>query len=162
MECANFAFLAFARNTGMIAQGFPGCPFLVVPEMGAVQDKIYRENVNCRQKSRGRGTGLPGLCGFFCKAAFSRSGRCWFRTSDLCRVKGYDRLLGISRACKILANTNFETTWPCSAFQQIYPGCCMVAAHGPVKPHRSCQAFSAGHSPPFSVFLLDSRQAAQW
>jgi hypothetical protein len=43
---------------GVIVQGFPDCPFLITLEMGAVRDRIYRRNPNCRQKGRGRGTGL--------------------------------------------------------------------------------------------------------
>jgi hypothetical protein len=39
-----------------------------------------------------------------------------------------DRLLEISRVCKIPANEDILSTTPCPAFQDIYSGCCTVAA----------------------------------
>jgi hypothetical protein len=61
-----FAKLAF-HERGHNRTGLPGCPFLVVPEMGAVQDRIYRRNPNCRQLGRRRGTDLSGSLRFSCK-----------------------------------------------------------------------------------------------
>ena len=66
-------------------------PSLVVPEMGAVEGLLFCWNPNCRQTVVKRvESGTPThsrIHGFTCKRALFNSGRCWFRTSDLCRVK---------------------------------------------------------------------------
>jgi hypothetical protein len=57
-----------------------------------------------------------------------RVGDAGARTSDLCRVKQCDSLLGISGGWKKPANCRISTLTHFSAFQEIYLGCCTVAA----------------------------------
>ena len=80
-----------STNAKVVARGFPGCLSLVTLEMGTLQDKIYRGNSNCRQtvvrSVEGWVPTYSRLCVFSCKVTPFRSGRCWVRTSDLCRVK---------------------------------------------------------------------------
>ena len=46
-----------------------------------------------------------------------------------------DSLLGLSGACKIAANKRISTLSPLLLFQEIYSGCCTVAAHTECSQH---------------------------
>jgi hypothetical protein len=69
-----------------------------------------------------------------------------------------DRFPKVSGACKIPANGDFLLRILCSSFQEVYPGCCTVAAqtstcssnanqHPPEPPHAIGHAVNAGISP---------------
>ena len=92
--------------------------------------------LRCCRRGRRLVENLADVSGFACKTALYRNGRCWIRTSDLCRVKaGLDRSSRTGGSVKILGNRGRRThgvvNAPTSLGRPGAYGCSTVAAEEP-------------------------------
>lgn len=85
-----------------------------------------RGNPNCRQTVANRveagAPAYPRFRGFTCKTTLSRSGRCWFRTSDLCRVN--------AKAWRRRCSPMSRNAWKPRHSSQQHPAAVRRCSHG--------------------------------
>src|SRR5215207_9534971 len=95
-----------------------GCPSSPLPAEGRWETP-WDARVTVK---KGRvASGLSILLTFYLQNEVFESGRCWDRTSVLCRVKAVRYFAG---TCRIAAKSHIFAKMLFPTFQDIHPGCC--------------------------------------